>query len=153
MYRTELDGEPSYAKTIAHDRTLISEVKHGISMKYGETWIRAQFQDHTEHIAKMALGEEVFRDDNLEFRFVRVSCFMLCLIQICQYVNNNNRKEDWQANEWRVNQWKKTTSFADALQVLTINRKNNKKSIAIHSFVVTKNTCVNLNIRNKKNVP
>ena len=64
------------------DKVLMSEIRNGLQLKYGEKWIRSMFQDYTDHIVRMALNMEVFENEEI-------------------------KDHDNNVNEWRIQEWEK----------------------------------------------
>ena len=72
------------------DKILMSEIRNGLQLKYGEKWIRSMFQDYTDHIVKIALNVEVFENEEI-------------------------KAHDYSVNEWRIGEWEKSDSYLDTL--------------------------------------
>lgn len=80
------------------DKILMSEIRNGLQLKYGEKWIRSMFQDYTDHIVKIALNVEVFENEEI-------------------------KAHDYSVNEWRIGEWEKSDSHLDTLDTMEQRKK------------------------------
>jgi len=80
------------------DKVLMSEIRNGLQLKYGEKWIRSMFQDYTDHIVRMALDMEVFENEEI-------------------------KDHDNGVNEWRIQEWEKSESYLDLLNLIEQRKK------------------------------
>ncbi len=98
------ESKVAYNKVQSIDKILMSEIRNGLTLKYGEGYIRTMFQDYTDHIVKIALDIEVFESDDI-------------------------RKHDFAVNEWRIKEWEKTDSYLSTLE--SIEKSNHSSPFGL----------------------